>query len=251
MSSATAEQRLAEEEWRVEGLDGTGHDMSRIIGISDAVFGFSMTFLVITLVLPQIGATGRYPSLYGYLAGEAPGFIAYAISFFVIASWWNTHRRIFSPIVRYDPLLVRLNSLFLLIIAVTPFLVGILYDYGPGDTLGPGSQSTKLAVMLFASVEVVGGLTMLAIWRHSTEHHHLVEERLPAAWIRRTELASVYPAAVFAISIPVAYFSPLIAMLFWLVAVVGMRRLVRKHRPPSPGPTIRSSESRGPKSPSQ
>ena len=225
MAIPTKEERLAEEEAHVEGLDGTGSDMTRIVGISDAVFAFSMTFLVITLVLPQITATGRYPNLIDYLSNESPAFVAYLISFFVIASWWSVHRRMFSPIVRYDPLLVRLNNVFLLIIAITPFLVGILYDYGPGDELGPGSQSTKLAVGLFAAIQVVGGLLMLAIWRHSTEHHRLVEERLPHVWVRRTENLMVYNVAVFAVSLPVTLISPLVAMLLWIVMAIGLRRL--------------------------
>jgi len=231
MPIPTAEERLAEEETHVEGLDGTGSDMSRIISTSDAVFAFSMTFLVITLVLPQITATGRYPNLISYLNGEWSSLVAYVISFFVITSWWAIHRRMFSPIIRYDPLLVRLNNVFLLIIALTPFLVGILYDYGPGPQLGRGSPSTELAVALFASVQVVGGLLMLAIWRHSTESYQLVEERLPHVWIQRTELMMVYNVAVFAISLPIAFLSPFVSMLSWIVMGIGMRRFQRKHRP--------------------
>ncbi len=248
MSSSVREEILAEEERHVEGLDGTGKDMSRIIGISDAVFAFSMTFLVISLVLPQIGATGKYPSIIDYFRGEWSSLGAYLISFFVITAWWNTHRRMFSPIVRYDTLLVRLNNLFLLVIAMTPFLVVILYDYGPGDTLGPGNQSTELAVALFAAVQVFGGLIMLAIWRHSTVQHQLVEERLPALWIRRTEEGSIYSTLVFAFSIPVAFVSPLIAMLLWILMVLGMSHIRKKYRPRAQGPRSLVPESKAPPS---
>ena len=230
MPIPTTEERLPEGEAHVEGLDGSGSDMGRIVSMSDAVFAFSMTFLVITLVLPQVAATGKYPNLIAYLSGEWSTFVAYLISFFVITSWWAVHRRMFSPIVRYDPLLVRLNNMFLLIIAITPFLVGILYDYGPGPEIGRGSPSTELAVALFAAVQVVGGLLMLAIWRHSTERHQLVEERLPHVWIRRTELMMVYNVAVFAISLPIAFISPFVAMLSWIVMAIGMSHVQRKRR---------------------
>ena len=248
MATHTPEERLAEEEEHVEGLDGTGKDMSRIIGISDAVFAFSMTFLVITLVLPQVGASGKYPNILDYFRNEWSSLVAYLISFFVITAWWSNHRRIFSPIVRYDTLLVRFNNLFLLIIAITPFLVVILYDYGPSNFLGPGSQSTQLAVALFAAVQVIGGLTMLAIWHHSTTHHRLVEERLPAIWIRRTEQGSIYSTGVFAVSIPVAFVSPFIAMLLWIAMIFGLSRIRRKHRPHPTRPSSSPMESKAPPS---
>ena len=235
MERDEASERLAAEEEKVEGLDGTGSDMGRIVGMSDAVFAFSMTFLVINLVLPQRTAAGSYPDLWSYLANVWPSFVAYTLSFFIIASWWGAHRRLFSPIVRYDPLLVRLNNLFLLVIAVTPFLVGILFDYGPGATLGRGSVSAEVAVALYASVQVVGGFLLLAIWRHSTRDHRLVEKRLPADWIRRTEDAQLTNVVVFALSVPVAFAVPLVSMAMWIFVVVSNRHLVlrpRARRPP-------------------
>lgn len=227
----TAEVRLEEEEARVEGLDGTGSDMSRVIGMSDAVFAFSMTFLVITLVLPQLSGGRPTEGLGMYFAQVWPSFVAYLISFFVITSWWSAHRRIFSPIIRYDTLLTRLNNLFLLIIAVTPFLVAILYDYGPGDTLGPGTISNEVAVAFFAAIEAFGGLILLAIWRHSTRDHRLVEERLPASWIRRTELGAFSNIVVFAVSIPVAFVLPFVAMLMWIFMATGLRHIRRANDP--------------------
>jgi uncharacterized membrane protein len=239
--SGEAAERLEQEIERVEGLDGTGADMSRIVNMSDAVFAFSMTFLVITLVLP--GQSGySHGDLGGYLLGVWPAVVAYLISFFIIANWWGAHRRLFSPIVRYDQNLVRLNNLFLLQIAVTPFLVGILFYFGPSATLGPGSLSAELAVVLYASVQVGGGLLLLGVWRYATHGHRLVEERLSAEWIRRTEQAQLAVVLIFAVSIPVAFLVPFVAILVWILVVVTSRHIILRRRgkrsgqpPPSPG----------------
>jgi len=230
MTTPTPEEVLKEEEAHVEGLDGTGKDMTRIINMADAVFAFSLTFLVITIVLPQLGGSQKYPDLPSLLQAEWPAFVTYLISFFIIASWWGAHRRIFSPIVRYDDMLIRLNNCFLLVIALTPFLVSVLYDYGPGSSLGPGTWSTELAVGLFATVQVIGGLLLLGIWRHSTRDHRLVEERLPKIWIRRTERGELFIIGVFAISVPVAFFVPAVAELIWIIAIVGSRRAMGRGR---------------------
>jgi uncharacterized membrane protein len=221
MSVETPEERLDEEEERVEGLDGSGSDMSRILGMSDAVFAFSMTFLVVTLVLPQVVLGQKYETLPTYLASTWPSLVAYFISFFIIASWWGGHRRVFSPIVRYDMALVRLNNLFLLIIAITPFLVDVLYYYGPGNTFGYGTFSNRLAVAIFAVAQMLAGLMLLAIWHHSTKDHRLVETRLSATWIRRTERSELFSVVVFAVSAVVAFVVPFLSILIWILVVVG------------------------------
>jgi len=239
MATETPQQVIAEEEAHVEGLDGTGKDMSRIISMSDAVFAFSMTFLVITIVLPQVGATSKYPSLTDYLQGEWPAFVTYLLSFFIITSWWAGHRRIFSPIVRYDSFLIRLNNLFLLVIAMTPFLVTILYTYGPGSNVVNTNFSSELAVAMFSGVQALGGLLLLGIWHHSTQNHRLVEPHLSLGWIRYTEQSEIFTVLVFAVAVPVAFLSPLVAEVMWILMIVGGRHFsrIRRPTPHRPAPT--------------
>lgn len=235
LESSETGERLGEEIERVEGLDGTGSDMSRVIGVSDGVFAFALTFLVITLVLPGQAASS-HADLVGYLGSIWPALVAYMISFFVITAWWGAHRRLFSPIVRYDPLLIRLNNAFLFVIAITPFLVGILFYFGPGPTLGRGSLSAEVAVALYASVQVVGGLLLLGVWRYATQGHRLVEKKLSANWIRKTENAQLTTVLVFAVSIPVAFLAPVVSLVMWIVVAGSFRRLVlgaRSKRPAS------------------
>jgi uncharacterized membrane protein len=232
MPDDTADETLAEEERHVEGLDGTGKDMSRIIGLSDGVFAFSLTFLIVTLVIPQATTVSTYQNTFAYLHAEYNSFIAYLISFFIITAWWGAHRRLFSPIVRYDGLLVRLNNIFLLIIAITPLLVGILTWYGPGNfSFEPGTLAVRFAVALFAVVQFFGGLMLLSIWRHSTRDHLLVEEKLPQVWIDRMETTEFYTIVIFGTSILIAFAVPSLAEFVWLAAVVGLRSTGRKHTP--------------------
>jgi len=206
--------------------------MGRLLALSDGVFAFSLTFLVVGLILPRPGSSGL-PSLSGYLGALEPQFVAYLLSFLIIGSWWMSHHRIFSPIVRYDTSLVRLNNLFLLVISVTPFLVGVLFDYGPGSA-GVSLASSRLAVILYSSAQAVGGGILLAIWRHSTRAHRLVVADLPADWIRSTERRQLSVVAIFLAAIPVVYVYPLAAELVWILAIVGVGRLAYRTRPPPP-----------------
>jgi uncharacterized membrane protein len=200
----------------IEGLDGSGTDLGRLLSLSDGVFAFSLTFLVVSLLLPAPGTT-TVPSLDSLLSRLEPGFLAYALSFFIIATWWDSHHRLFSPIVRYDATLVRLNNFFLLVISITPFLVDLLFEYGPGK--GTPIQSTQIAIVLYAGVQALGGLDLLVIWRHATHDHRLVDPSLPPEWIRGTELNQAAVVAVFLASMPVALLSPITAELVWIVMV--------------------------------
>ena len=182
-----------------------------------------MTFLAVTILLPQTFTGGVLPPLPTYLNRLEPAFVGYLLSFFVIAGWWSVHHRLFSSIVRYDQPLIRLNSFFLLVISVTPFLVSLLFAYSP-DGFGPSSRSCQLAVAIYAAVQAVGGCVLLGIWRHATRDRHLVAPRLTPEWIRTTELGQSLTVVTFVASIGVAFVSPLTAELAWIVVIFGFRR---------------------------
>ena len=215
---------------RLEGIDGTGTDLSRLLALSDGVFAFALTFLAVSLLLPQMNGGSSLPSLTSYLTRLEPAFVGYLLSFFVIATWWSTHHRLFSSIVRYDPTVVRLNSLFLLVISVTPFLVSILFAYSP-DGFGRGSESSQLAVALYGGIQGLGGLSLLAIWRHATRRHRLLRPTVPEEWVRATEANQLLIVVVFAVSTGIAFVAPLVAELTWIVMILGLGRLLRRRGP--------------------
>jgi len=226
---------------RLEGIDGTGSDLSRLLSLSDGVFAFALTFLAVSLLLPQVTGNSGLPPLGSYLGKLETAFIGYVISFFVIAAWWNVHHRLFSCIVRYDQVVVRLNSFFLLMISVTPFLVSLLFAYSP-DGFGPGSESSRLAVIIYALVQAVGGCDLLVLWRHATRERRLVVSTLTEEWIRTTEQNELLTVGVFGASVGIAFASPLLAELAWIVMIFGIgRHLWRRPRgsrsAPGPGST--------------
>lgn len=227
--------RSAVEGRRLEGIDGTGSDLSRLLSLSDGVFAFALTFLAVTLLLPQALGVAALPNLPTYLRKLEPAFVGYLLSFFVIGSWWSGHQRLFSALTRYDPTIVRLNSMFLLVISVTPFLVSLLFAYSPSN-FGPGTLSDRLAVALYGGIQALGGLALLGIWRHATRDHRLVRKSLPDAWIRAAETPRVFTVLVFAASVGIAFVSPLAAELAWIVMIVGVGHHLLHRTPPSEAP---------------
>ncbi|MEP6491515.1 MAG: TMEM175 family protein [bacterium] len=102
--------------------EGTRHtDNTRLEAFSDAIFGFAATLLVVSLDVP---------STYDALVRSLYGFLAFGLSFAMLASIWNTHRSFFKRYPLGDPRTVVLNTvlLFLMLFYVYPlkFLTRLL-----------------------------------------------------------------------------------------------------------------------------
>src|SRR5688500_16536123 len=66
------------------GFRWRSHEVSRIEGLSDAVFGFAITLLVVSLDVPRD---------FSELANRMRGFLAFAISFAMLVwIWFEQHK---------------------------------------------------------------------------------------------------------------------------------------------------------------
>jgi uncharacterized membrane protein len=97
----------------------------RLTFFSDAVVAIAITLLAIDQPVPT-GATNQE-----FVAALQHGwfeYLAFLISFAVIANHWAAHHRVFRYVRRADAPLVSLNLFWLLMVVVTPFLTRILTD---------------------------------------------------------------------------------------------------------------------------
>jgi uncharacterized membrane protein len=108
--------------------EATGVDVAaaeRMTFFSDAVVAIAITLLAIELPVPS-GATPTE-----FLASLREGwfeYLAFFISFVVIANHWAAHHRVFRYVRRADPPVVGLNLFWLLLVVLTPFLTRILTE---------------------------------------------------------------------------------------------------------------------------
>jgi uncharacterized membrane protein len=177
----------------------SGHDLSRLLSLSDGVFAFALTLLVLGLVLPA----APY-DLATVLRKLQPAFIAYFLSFWVIGTWWLSHQSLFTYIPKYDRVLLRVNLLFLLFIAVMPFFTVVL-----------AGATTTLSVQVYAVDQIGAGGTLALLWRYAQGKGGLVNPTLPPSWIRYLTLTTGIPVVIFAASIPIAFLSPQVAEFTW------------------------------------
>jgi uncharacterized membrane protein len=120
--------------WRGDGV-------SRIEGLSDAVFGFAITLLVVSLEIPRSVAE---------LLHTMRGFIGFALSFALLFRLWGYQYRFFRRYGLEDPTTIRLNGvlLFVVLFFVYPlkFMTQVLTDFlfGGAVNFRPGVLRTAL-----------------------------------------------------------------------------------------------------------
>ncbi len=194
-----------------------GGDLSRIISLSDGVFAFALTLLVLSLAVPSFPSGLTSSELSGHLGRalqrDYPAFLGYAFAFFMIATWWVVHHRTFSYIRRYTGVLIGINMALLLEIAVMPFVLTVYSLY----------SETQVAVALFSATQAITGLTAGALWGYATYHHQLVDPELDDRLIRYYRLRGLVTPVVFGLAFAVSFVSVLGAEIVWVGALIAPR----------------------------
>lgn len=197
-----------------------GEDLGRIVSLSDGVFAFALTLLVLSLTVPiSKTSTPLTNGQLGYALGHDWGtFAAYAFAFIMIALWWTIHNRTFLYIARFDSTLVWLNMVLLAQIAVMPFVLSVFAAYGFGNA------PLQYAVVLFALVQGTLGLTSTAMWEYARRAKLTkpdVSREISDYFTRR----GLYTSAVFAVSIVVSFWNVGYAELCWIGTFFVQRAL--------------------------
>lgn len=177
-------------------------EMGRLNGLSDGVFAFALTLLVLDVRVPEevlAGDVGRN------LLALAPKLLVYLISFVVIGGAWGSHQRMLSQIKRGDGLLVWFNLLSLLFVSLTPASAALL---GRFPTL-------FVALACFAADVILIQLTALWLWRHASRHglvNASLDPRVVDSIGRRLSISAV----LFGLSIPLALVSTPACYVMWV-----------------------------------
>jgi uncharacterized membrane protein len=209
---------------------------TRLLALSDGVVAVAITLLVLDIRLPEGFGHFDDTQLWAALVALWPRLLSYLLSFYVIASFWFSHRSKFNHIVGTNRLLMWINMLFLLTIGLVPFTTDLIAE-------GGGTLST----MVYAASMVVSGLSLAAIWLYAGRAGML--DRRVTAEERRDHLRSTLLAPlVFALSIPLSVVHADGAKYFWLMMVplgfvlriYATQRWKREH-PGEPMPNRRRS----------
>jgi uncharacterized membrane protein len=185
-------------------------DLTRLISLGDGIFAFSMTLLVLNLVVPATSSVHTEDQLWGQLGGLLHGpFEVYALGFVITAIWWRLHVAVFRNIRAVDTTIFWLDVMFLIFIGINPFAINLLTRFG----------SSPPALVFYAGVQMIVGLLGATIRFHCARRPELIRGPPPD----RKQVLSLYVTpGVFGVSMLLAFvYFPLTYALWFIAAVFG------------------------------
>ena len=153
------------------------NEISRIEGLSDAVFGFAITLLVVSLEVPKTS---------GEVLHAMRGFIPFALTFAVLILVWRNQFRFFRRYGLEDTPTLFLNAalLFVVLFYVYPlkFMFGalserVLSDIGYGDPTVPNFLRDPNAPILLVAYGL-GWAALFGIFALLYRHAYAVRDKL-------------------------------------------------------------------------
>lgn len=192
----------------------------RMVFFSDAVVAIAITLLALALPVP-LHLTSKTPNgqTFKDIWAYRDAYLAFLISFAVIANHWRSHHRLYRDVVKLDRRIISINMFWLLLIIITPFATRLIAGNG-----GFGARFT-----IYAVIQVLTILTFLTMSRH-IRSGRLLRPGASAPTSRVDDAAYLAVAATFAVSIPVALvFETEWTFAIWVGSVFIARAVRRIH----------------------
>jgi uncharacterized membrane protein len=208
-------RKLPDRVWKLprhEDDEAAEEGIGRILALSDGVFAIAITLLILEIAVPATTGDNGLPKA---LLGLWPRYLAYLLSFLVIARFWVTHRLAFRLIARDDATPVWLNLLLLMFVAFLPF---------PTAVIGAHAGSPAAAVLYAISV-CLAGAASAAYWWYASGRGSLLRPDVGRAQVRAMRARGLSGPVFFALTMPIAAFTPCAAEIMWIF-VFAVTRIV-------------------------
>lgn len=138
---------------------------ARLEALTDGIFGFAMTLLVVNFKLPPPQAVESIPLLFYYIRYD---LIQYIIAFMILAMLWIAQHQEYYYIKYIDNSMLWFDILSLMLVALMPFSTQLADTY-PASPVSAAFFSGNLCLI---------GLVFLAQWHHAAIGHRLLEKDL-------------------------------------------------------------------------
>jgi|SRR6185369_3938816 len=156
------------------------HEISRLEALSDAVFAFAATLLVVSLEVPH-----TYPELVANLRG----FVAFGMTFAMLILIWAAHNGFFRRYGLQDSRTVVLNSVLLFVVLFYVYPLKFLFTVfvnnflhlGPPEAEGAAGKIVRISGGDLPSLMIIYSLGYVAVFA-------CLALLYAHAWSRRAEL---------------------------------------------------------------
>jgi uncharacterized membrane protein len=192
--------------------------VDHVISFADAIFAFSITFMAISIAIPNLAQNLNQTQVIDKLLESIPEFEIYAISFFVIGVYWISYHQIFNQIVNSNTTVTWLTLIFLFFITLIPLATNLQIGFG-----------YPILFVLFALVLAIAGALLTIIWLHAVKNK-LIDQNLSRKEIQSISVEAILPTVVFSLSILVSFINSEAAYYFWIL-IIPAKIILRKKYP--------------------
>ena len=203
-----------------ERVKAAEKDTDRVEAFSDGVFAVALTLLVVSLAVPEIGASRAVSAraLLRALAGQWPQFVAFAASFFSVLLLWISHHQTFAMIRRTSRHLMLANGLLLFLVTLIPFPTAVLARY----IQTPGGS---VVAALYAGVFLLITAAFVLLWHVVLSEPGMLRNSLTDAQKRTIQRRNTLGLIPYVVAVGVAFWQPYLTVLicislsvYWVAA---------------------------------
>jgi uncharacterized membrane protein len=198
-------------------------EFGRAVSFFDATFALALTLLVTTLDVSD--SRKNWIDLGALEDAVGSQFIAFLISFALIATFWLNHHRVLSLFAAIDLPLIILNLALVFTVVLLPFTT---------EALGGGKVNDLPLPTAIYAANIAAAAILNAVVYEAARRRSLLKDQPDRQTAHAIVRGALGPAAVFLCSIPIAYLaSAEAAQWFWLSIIVvgplsGRRSLRRR-----------------------
>jgi uncharacterized membrane protein len=152
---------------------------TRLEALSDGVFAIAMTLLVFNIKMPE-GLTRKSTNeeVLKALGSLTPGFVAFGISFLILAAMWMSHHNVLHAVRKADRGIIWLNALYLAWVSLMPFSTSVYSVH----------LKTQAGLMVYWVNVFLAATSLALIWLHAVRKRKLLSEEMTPILITNISL---------------------------------------------------------------
>jgi len=196
---------------------------SRLESLSDGIFAFAMTLLVISIDLPDKSQFVQSPAYATHLLLSLySDFFHFVLAFLILGAFWLSHHVLVHPVKGLDRIFVWLNLGTLLFVSLLPFSTSFA-----GDLHG-----TSIGALVFEANLLAIGMGMFFQWKYATGNLRLVEPDMETRVIRHVTISTLVVPSLSFLGILIALtgnqYSQMVYMLVPVIAIFTHHRFWKR-----------------------
>ncbi len=169
----------------------------RIESLSDCIFAFSMTLLVMTFTFPSAGSPDEVEVVRVFLK-EIAKFDRYVLTFALLAILWITHHQQFHHIKRTDRRFLWIQIAILMFVVMVPFTAAWMAAH----------SHLHITNLVFDVNLFILGLLFLLSWFYATHRTRLVDDNIDRKVVARGMARSLLACSVAVLAMALSFYHP-------------------------------------------